>query len=73
MSSHRATIVFGVLIYLMTVLGSTATYAECTSYYIDAQNGNDDADGRSEKSAWKTVSRNDLWPKDGQRLEPLVP
>ncbi len=45
------------IICFMSVLGSTVTCAESAIHYIDAQNGNDDADGRSEKNAWKNVSR----------------
>lgn len=39
------------------VLTSSLTYAENTSYYIDAQKGSDAADGCSEKNAWKTLKR----------------
>ena len=27
------------------------------NYYVDAQNGDDRADGKSEKTAWKSLSR----------------
>jgi len=41
----------------MSALVSTAMYAENTHYYTDAQRGNDDADGRSEATAWETLGR----------------
>jgi len=56
MSNHRAAILFAGLICLMGVLGVTVTCAESASYYIDAQDGSDAADGQSEEHAWKTLN-----------------
>ena len=57
MGNFRIGRVFIGIICFMGVLGSTVTCAESATYYIDAHRGNDDADGRSQKNAWKTVSR----------------
>jgi hypothetical protein len=56
-------------IFLLSLFGSLVLHAEDSTYYIDAVGGSDDADGRSEKSAWQTLDRaNDTVFGPGDKL-----
>src|SRR4030043_156615 len=60
---HKITCLFIVLLFLMPVLSSAATY------YVDATGGNDNNDGLSPSTAWKTVTKvnNEIAP--GGRIQ----
>jgi len=54
---------------LFAMLSLTVAFADNSSYYIDAQQGRDTNDGRSEQNAWKTLKRaNDTVFGPGDKL-----